>query len=120
MTTKKVEKKKAVAATPATPAPKRSGSADLVRDVRAGLVLSQNDLGRMLGVHDQTIWRWERGTFPPTPLQKALLTVCRSVLDSPQASAVRGQVTDALREDDALGPVRAVYAVLHAQFGGAQ
>ena len=115
MTTKKVEKKKAVAATPA----KRPGSADLVRDVRAGLVLSQNDLGRMLGVHDQTIWRWERGTFPPTPLQKALLTVCRSVLDSPQASAVRGQVTDALREDDALGPVRAVYAVLHAQFGGA-
>jgi DNA-binding transcriptional regulator YiaG len=111
-TVQKVEKKK-----PATTKTVSKDPAELVREVRAGLGLSQTGLGRMLGVHDQTIHRWEKGRFPPTPLQKALLSVCRSVLASDQASVVRGQVMAALKEEDALGPARAVYAVLHAEFG---
>jgi len=93
-------------------------TADLVREVRSELGLTQADLGRMLGVHDQTIWRWEKGQFPPTPLQSSLLHVCQTVLAGAQAAVVRGQVAEALRgKEDALGPVRAMYAVLHAQFG---
>lgn len=112
-TVQKIEKKKS----PATPKTVSEDPAELVREVRAGLGLSQTGLGRMLGVHDQTIHRWEKGRFPPTPLQKALLSVCRTVLQGDQASAVKGQVLAALQEEDALGPARAVYAVLHAQFG---
>lgn len=91
--------------------------AELVREVRAGLGLSQLDLGRILGVHDQTIWRWEKGRFSPTVFQKALLLVCREALRSPAAAVVKNQVATALQEEDAMAPARAVYAVLHAQFG---
>lgn len=102
------------------------GEENLVRSVRSALGLSQGEFGMFLGVHDQTVWRWEKGQFAPTPMQEQILQVTREVLDGPQSAATAAVVRDTLRGLDAapgmaqppsrpeLAPLRAVYAVLHA------
>ena len=106
--------------------PAVEGEENLVRSVRSALGLSQGAFGMFLGVHDQTVWRWEKGQFAPTPMQEQILQVTREVLDGPQSAATAAVVRDTLRGLDAapgaaqppsrpeLAPLRAVYAVLHA------
>jgi len=43
----------------------------LVKDVRAQLGLSQEDLARELGVSYATVNRWENGLFKPSKMAKA-------------------------------------------------
>lgn len=123
MTAATVKKKKPTAA---------EGEENLVRSVRSALGLSQGEFGLFLGVHDQTVWRWEKGQFAPTPMQEQILQVTREVLDGPQSAATAAVVRDTLRGVETvagdtpgvvqrvppsrpeLAPLRAVYAVLHA------
>jgi len=46
--------------------------ADVV-EVRKNLGLTQAQFGQLLGVHEMTVSRWERGEFPPTPYQQTLI-----------------------------------------------
>jgi len=39
-----------------------------IKDIREKLGLSQEALAHLLGVSFQTINRWEKGTFKPSPL----------------------------------------------------
>ena len=48
-------------------------TADEARRVREGLQINQDVLGRLVGVHAQTVSKWERGVSPVPQHEAALL-----------------------------------------------
>lgn len=48
------------------------------KSVREDLGLSQAQLAALIGVHDQTVSKWERGILEPTSYQQALLHALRA------------------------------------------
>jgi len=44
-----------------------------IRGIRADLNLTQAQFGQLLGVHEITVSRWERGEFQPTPYQEVIM-----------------------------------------------
>ena len=51
-------------------------------ELRKKLNLTQKQLALLLGMHDQTISKWERGTVTPGPYHQALLNaMSRSQID---------------------------------------
>lgn len=54
-----------------------SFSTDIKR-IRTGLMLSQTEFGKLLGVNYQTVTRWEKGTAKPGyKAQQSITSLCR-------------------------------------------
>lgn len=60
-----------------------------IAGVRAALRMTQRDLAILLGVHDLTVSRWERGVLRPTRHQATLLrAACGAVHNRPEIGAI--------------------------------
>lgn len=65
-----------------------------IRRIRQGFLLSQDELGGILGVTGATILRWEKGTStPPARLTNDVLEICaRVAMDTQHAASVHALV----------------------------
>ena len=61
--------------------------------VRTGLGVNQNLLGRLVGVHAQTVSKWERGVSPVPPYQAALLRCFGFAIEKEPGVGTRANVT---------------------------
>lgn len=83
---------------------------EIVR-IRNALRMTQAQLALLLGVHAQTVYRWESDRLVPTPFQAALLDVAaRAVKRQPDIGAAVAQTLTTS------GAVRALFELLCAAF----
>lgn len=83
---------------------------EIVR-IRSALRMTQAQLALLLGVHAQTVYRWESDRLDPTPFQAALLDVAAcAVKRQPNIGAV---VAQALTTG---GAVRALFELLNVAY----
>lgn len=61
-------------------------TAQIVRETRKTLKLDPTQFGALLGVHQLTVWRWEKGEGGPSDYQLAFMNQFRRAA---QAKAVR-------------------------------
>lgn len=88
-------------------------SHDLVRAARRALDLSQDLFAQLLGVHEMTVSKWERGLLEPGEWHKDLLEEMCAACSSDPSTGLR--VFVALRGGS---PAHALYEALHARFKG--
>lgn len=51
---------------------------NIIKDIRKKLILSQNDLAKLLGVSYATINRWENNHFEPTfKAKRKIIELCK-------------------------------------------
>lgn len=87
-------------------------SSEEIVKIRRSLHATQAQLSRILGVHDVTVSKWERGMLRPTPHQEALLRAAR------RATRIDPGVGAAVVRDLADGGVGlALFRLLSAAFG---
>ena len=64
----------------------------LVKEIRRQLSLSQEDLGRLLGVSYATVNRWENGLSKPSKLAKAQLeSFCKKMTGQGKLTLPEGE-----------------------------
>jgi DNA-binding XRE family transcriptional regulator len=80
-------------------------------EVRAKLAITQRQLALLLGVHELTISKWERGKAKPTAYQQALMTLFALAADR-----VPGVGQRAMLEAEARGSAAALYVLLRAVY----
>lgn len=72
----------------------RIGAAHWITRLRAGLRVSQAELAELLGVHKQTVSKWERGVAAPTHGQHEVLELLARAPDLAGASLRRPRAFD--------------------------
>ncbi len=85
---------------------------DCYRDVRIELDLTQTDFGALVGAHEGTVCRWERGRTRPNRHQQALIDAFQIAIERDDAIC---PYLDAVIA--AAGPVYALYKILHVAHG---
>lgn len=88
-------------------------TADLVLDTRTALDLSQAQFAELLGVHEMTVSKWERGLIKVRPWHAGLLNAIYSAHLRDPSTGLR--VFVALRSGNS---AHALYEALHARFKG--
>jgi DNA-binding transcriptional regulator YiaG len=85
--------------------------AEIVKDVRVRLKVSQEAFARLLGVHTLTISRWERGIIVPSSYLLALIDVFSVAARKDKTAGKKAMEIYALE-----GVSKAIYHLLNAAF----
>lgn len=86
-------------------------TANEIGRIRNALSMTQAQLALLLGVHAQTVYRWESDRLDPTPFQAALLDVAaRAVKRQPDIGAAVAQTLTTG------GAVRALFELLNVAY----
>lgn len=83
-----------------------------IASIRASLELTQAQLSQLLGIHEFTVSKWERGVLIPSPYFGALL---RAAEAAARRMPTVGRVVAAALPDD--GIARALYELLRVAYG---